>query len=162
MNKNQAKGVLGWREWVALPSLGIDAIKAKVDTGARTSALHAFEVKLFRAQGREMARFGIHPVQKRTDVEIFAEAEVIDERWVTDSGGHKELRPVIRCPVEVAGASWPIEITLTNRDNMGFRMLLGRTAISGRFMVDPHASYLAGETTDPAAAAAVNRDTTGQ
>ncbi|MEJ2360736.1 MAG: ATP-dependent zinc protease [Gammaproteobacteria bacterium] len=134
--------ILGWREWVAMPELGIELIKAKVDTGARTSSLHAFSVEEFSRQDQRYVRFGIHPFQKRIDVEIYCEAIVRDQRQVTDSGGHSELRYVIESTVRLGEMSWPIEITLTNRDSMGFRMLLGRTAIRGLYLVDPGASYL--------------------
>lgn len=111
---------LGWREWVSLPGLGIEHIKAKVDTGARTSALHAYAYETYRERGVLMVRFRIHPVQRRTDIEQVCSAEVVDSRTVSDSGGHREKRLVIVTPVQLAERCWDIEMTLTNRDNMQF------------------------------------------
>ena len=135
--------IIGWREWLALPELQVPAIKAKIDTGARTSALHAFFVAPFTREGRQMVRFGVHPLQKRLDVEIFCEAPVKDFREVSDSGGHREMRYVIETTILIGDLPRQIEMTLTNRDNMKFRMLLGRTAMEG-LQVIPDQSYLTG------------------
>lgn len=136
---------LGWREWVSLPELGIPGIKAKVDTGARTSALHAFELTPFTENGVQRVTFRIHPLRGNDERVLTCTADVIDERIVTDSGGHKEQRLVIETLLSVGPHAWPIEITLTARENMLFRMLLGRTAIRGRAQVDPSRSYLVGK-----------------
>jgi len=136
--------MIGWREWVALPELGIATIKAKVDTGARSSALHAFDIDFFSRQGKRMVRFKVHPCQRDTQQTVAAEAELVDERGVRNSGGRLETRPVIRTTVELMGERWPIELTLTNRDAMGFRMLLGRQALRRRFLVHAGRSFLAG------------------
>jgi hypothetical protein len=137
--------MLGWREWLALPDLGLELIKAKVDTGARTSCLHAFYVEMFRSHGRDFVRFGVHPLQRNLTASVNCEAELLDQRQVSDSGGHRELRFVISTRLVLLDFDDRIELTLTNRDSMRFRMLLGRTAMTaGGFLVDPSSSYLAG------------------
>jgi hypothetical protein len=136
---------IGWREWLALPELGIPAIKAKVDTGARTSALHAFRMETFRNGGAENVRFWIHPLRGREDLQLACEAPVIDRRVVRDSGGHTEERCFIRTIISAGGRDWPAEITLTSREDMLFRMLLGRGALlEAGFQVDPGRSYVLG------------------
>ncbi|GAB3289317.1 ATP-dependent zinc protease family protein [Pseudidiomarina andamanensis] len=135
---------LGWREWGSLPELGIDALKMKVDTGARTSCLHAFKLEPFEQDGENWLRIWLHPEQ-HSDREHVCEAKIHDQREVTDSGGHTELRYVILSTLNLGEFSQPIELTLTNRDTMKFRMLLGRQAMRGHFLVDPDKSYLLGQ-----------------
>ena len=143
VSRTMAKKIrLGWREWLALPDFGIDSIKAKVDTGARTSALHAFYVTPFTRDGKPWVRFGIHPWQRSSSNVVHCEAPVADRRMVTDSGGHSEERFVIETTVLLGDRPIKTEITLTDRENMRFRMLLGRTAIRGACLVDPGRSYL--------------------
>lgn len=140
-----APDILGWREWVALPELGIPAIKAKIDTGARTSALHAFCIESFNLDNNEYVRFWLHPLRNKQDVELVCEAPVVQRRLVKDSGGHSEERYVIESAVRIGDRQWTIELSLTSREDMMFRMLLGRSAItSGRLKIDPAASYLTG------------------
>jgi hypothetical protein len=136
--------LIGWREWVALPDLAIPHIKAKVDTGAKTSALHAFYVKPFERDGISWVKFGVHPLQASAGQVIDCEARVKDVRRVTDSGGHAEMRPVIETRLLVLGEMRVIELTLTDRENMMFRMLLGRSALKRRFVVDSGKSFLLG------------------
>jgi ribosomal protein S6--L-glutamate ligase len=133
--------ILGWEEWVSLPELGLPAIKAKVDTGARTSALHAYFVEPVDVEGVEMVRFGVHPIPRRDDVEIICTARVKDRREVTSSNGERENRFVIETPVRIGEREWPIEITLTNRNAMAYRMLIGRQAITDDILVDPASSF---------------------
>jgi hypothetical protein len=133
---------IGWREWVGLPELGIARIKAKVDTGARTSALHAFSLQPFMENGKQRIRFDLHPIQHDLDSVVTCVADVVDRRLVTDSGGHTEERYVIMTTLAMAGQSWPIEITLTERETMLFRMLLGRKALRKRFIVNPARSFV--------------------
>ncbi len=142
---NADKTVLGWREWLGFPELGIPQIKAKVDTGARTSCLHAFVVEPFERNGESWVRFGIHPQQGNTEEEVFCEAKVMDKRTVRDSGGHEELRYVIETVVTFGQNRHRIEVTLTDRDTMKFRVLLGRTAIRGHYLVDSGRSYVQGK-----------------
>ncbi len=134
--------VLGWEEWLALPELGLPAIKVKVDTGARTSALHAFSVEEIGSTDQPRVRFGVHPIPGRDDVAVYCTADVVDRRDVTSSNGESERRYVIRTLVRMGDRSWPIEITLANRETMAYRMLLGRQAVQGDMVVDPAHSFL--------------------
>jgi len=135
---------IGWREWVGLPGLRVAAIKAKVDTGARTSALHAYNIAPFRRSGALWLRFELHPIQRSEAMKVVCEARAIDERAVRNSGGGVERRYIIRTLLKLGEKSWPIELALANRDQMGFRMLLGRTALEGRALIEPSRSYLLG------------------
>jgi hypothetical protein len=139
------RSVIGWREWVCLPELGVARIKAKVDTGARSSSLHAFDIQYFERDGRQFVRFRLHPLQRNTRLVTVAEAEVIEFRPIKSSTGHVTSRPVVRTQIQLMGSCWPIEVTLASRDEMGFRMLLGREAVRGRFVVDAGGSYFGGK-----------------
>ncbi|MCL4161140.1 UNVERIFIED_CONTAM: hypothetical protein GTU68_019938, partial [Idotea baltica] len=137
--------VIGWREWVKLSDLGVSRIKVKVDTGARSSALHAYDVKEFTKDGEAWVRFKIHPDQRSSKKIVRAEAKILDYRMVKNTGGKATKRPVILTHVTLLDMTWSVELTLANRDEMGFRMLLGREAIRRRLLVDPGGSYYGGK-----------------
>ena len=136
--------LVGWREWLALPDLGVAAIKAKIDTGARTSALHVDRIETFEREGRRWVRFAIEPSSRRHKTPLVCEAPIVDERLVTDSGGDRAVRPFIRTLVAIGSEVWGVEINLTDRRSMLFPMLLGRTAMRGRLRVDPELSFVLG------------------
>jgi len=149
--------LIGWRERAALPELGIKRLKLKIDTGARTSALHAVNIHAFHEANVEWVEFDLgsesnsatktstkapNKKSQRARKPTHCRARVLEHRVVKDSGGHEETRVVIETQIELAGQTWPIELSLTDRASMGYRMLLGRTALAGRFIIDPNDSYL--------------------
>lgn len=138
-NKNQI--IIGFREWISLPELDLVALKAKVDTGAKTSSLHAFDIKLVKRSGKPFVKFKVHPIQKNMDIVVACSAPLVDRRVVTDSGGHRENRYVIHSTIIMGGMKKQIELTLTNRETMKYRMLIGREALK-QFYIDPSQSYL--------------------
>jgi len=142
--RTSKRPLVGWREWVALPDLGIPAIKAKVDTGARTSALHAFDIEPFERRGQAMVRFKVHPFQRDRKKTVTCEAPLLERRQVRSSSGQSADRPVIVTTLELLGERWSVEISLARRDAMGFRMLLGRQALRRLFVIDPGRSYYGG------------------
>ncbi len=141
-SRRKSKTVIGWREWIELPELCATPLKAKIDTGARTSALHAFDLTLRESGGATVASFLLHPVQRSSAGAVRVEWPVQGFRKVRSSNGRVETRPVIVTNARAAGVEWPIEVTLASRDEMGFRMLLGRGALRQRFHVDPGRSFL--------------------
>ena len=143
----QSKIILGSEEWCSLPELGIPSIKARVDSGAKTSALHAKNIAPFIKDGQNWVKFDINPIQNNVKTIIHCESPLVDKRVVKSSSGYREQRYVIQTSLEIGNSKWAIEMTLTNRDSMGFRMLLGREAMSGRVLVDPEQQYLLGQTT---------------
>jgi ribosomal protein S6--L-glutamate ligase len=145
-NLNLNKAVVGWREWANLPELCIPAIKVKIDTGAKTSALHAFDVKVFHKRGKLYVRFNIHPLQNNNSISRHCIAEVAGERVIKSSNGQEESRYVIRSVIQIGGLRQDIYITLTNRDIMSYRMLLGREAMC-LLIVDPAKSFCQGKLT---------------
>ncbi len=142
MSDSKQLSIIGWREWVSLPELGVPNIKVKVDTGARSSAIHAVDIHQFELNGVKRVRFQVAPIQSNDQRLVMIEADLLEERAITDSGGHQQVRPVILTSVCLGDYHWPIELTLTNRDVMGFRMLLGRQAVRDRFLVNPGQSFL--------------------
>jgi hypothetical protein len=140
--EKRERQIIGWREWVALPDLGVTEVKAKVDTGADNSSLHAFNMKRFSDDGVEKVRFEIHPRQRKRKPSIECMAEVVGERRVKNPGGRTEIRPVIRTTLIIAGQELEALVNLTTRDEMTFRMLLGRRTVRRHFVVDPGRSYL--------------------
>jgi ribosomal protein S6--L-glutamate ligase len=134
--------ILGRREWVALPDLGLFAIKAKVDTGARTSALHAEAIETFGPASAPRVRFLIHPLLEKPEVAVWCEAELTGARDVTSSSGERENRFIISTRLSVGAREWPIELGLTNRGGLAHRMLLGRQALRPGMLVDPVRSFL--------------------
>ena len=134
----------GWREWVQLPDIGVPWIKAKLDTGARTSSLHAYKIKLFEKDGADWVRFRVRPWQESTDDETTVELPVHDVRRVKSSTGHVQERYVVRMRITLVDRSVTAEVTLTNRDEMGFRMLVGRQVLRRGFLVDVRSSFLGG------------------
>jgi len=140
---DHSKTIIGWKEWLSLSELGIFFIKAKIDTGARTSALHASSITLKHERGHKIVCFTIKPLPNRPDIIVNCEAPVIDERVVSDSSGNREKRFVIKTHLHIGGREWPIEVTLANREKMSVKMLLGREAMK-YLMVDPTKVYLLG------------------
>lgn len=137
--------IIGCREWAALPEFGVNRINAKVDTGAKTSAIHAFRPKVISSQNGEVVEFYLHPRQRRKTPEILCRSNLVDRRIVRSSNGQEEERLVIRTDIKVGEKIWPIDLTLANRDAMGFRLLLGRDALKKGFIIDPSANYLLGD-----------------
>lgn len=142
--------IAGWREWIALPGLGVPWLKAKLDTGARSSSLHASPIEEFERDGEPWVRFGVQPWQASEADTRLAERRVHDRRSVRSSSGHAEERIVILTDVVLLGRTILVEVTLTNRDEMGFRMLIGREALRQGFVVDSRRSYVGGRAPRPA------------
>ncbi len=138
------KLIIGKEEWCAFPELNLPAVKARIDSGAKTSALHAFNIHTFTEDGKKYVYFDIHPIQDNRKIIQNCRAEVIDRRIVKSSSGEKERRFVIKTPIKIGDELWDIEVTLSNRDSMGYRMLLGRKAMAGRTLIDPEASFCLG------------------
>ncbi len=133
---------MGWREWVSFPEFAVEKVKAKVDTGARTSALHAENIFVFEENGVQKVKFVIRPKQKNRKKKVIITATLLSERLVRSSTGYASYRPVILTNITIGNDTWPVEITLVNRDIMGFRMLLGRNAVKKRYLIDPGRSFL--------------------
>ena len=147
MNQNAERisGLVGWREWISFPDFGAFQVKAKIDTGARTSAIHATKIEAFEQDDMQLVRFCLFPDQDDHDRFIECVAPLIEQRVITNSGGSEEMRFIVAADIALGDHRWTIDLSLTQRDDMGFRMLLGRTAVRKRFLVDPGRSYLQGE-----------------
>jgi ribosomal protein S6--L-glutamate ligase len=144
--KKHPKTMIGWREWCSLPTLGLPAVRAKIDTGARTSALHAYDIQYFKKGTHTMVHFKVHPLHKTTKVVKTCKAPMVGKRVIVSSNGKRELRPVIKTELTIGDNLFTTELTLTSRHEMNFRMLLGRRAMrAGRLTVDPSKSYLLGK-----------------
>lgn len=143
------KAIIGWREWCALPDLALPGVLAKIDTGAKTSSLHAFDIRP-GTRGEDWLAFSVHPVQRRRKPVVHCEARCVDIRAITSSNGKSEERPVIETTLVLGPWTFVSEITLTNRDEMGFRMLIGRQSLNRRFVVDPSLSYCCGDRDESA------------
>ncbi len=141
--------VIGWQEWVRLPRLGVDAIKAKIDTGAATSAIHAWHIEPFEKNGEEWVSFELHPLQKNNRFVVPGQAKIKDMRPIKNSGGMVQNRYIIQTFMHIGLMKWRIELSLTKRDDMGFRMLLGRQALRGRLLVDPENAFLLSSSDHP-------------
>lgn len=139
------KLIIGWQEWIQLPKLHLPAIKCKIDTGAKTAALHADNIEVFSRQGERFVHFTVHPLQKNTKIAVSCSAKVIDERTITSSTGGKEHRYIIKTPITLGHLKWEIELSLSNRDSMTFRMLLGRDALRYLFIIDPQKTLCQGK-----------------
>lgn len=162
---NRPRYLIGWREWITFPDFANARVKAKVDTGARTSAIHAGNITLMRQDGIDVVGFTIYPNQKDGSHAITCWAPLINNRPITNSGGRKEDRFVVRTTIGVGDHRWPIELSLTSRPSMGFRMLLGRSALKSRFLVVPDRSFLDGrqfDATNPTASLSTRRKTKSQ
>lgn len=142
--KKERLPVIGWREWVSLPDLGVAKIKAKIDTGAATSAIHVSHFRMLNSKKKDSMKveFRVHPAQQRSHPAIVTRATLLEHRHVRSSVGHLTERPVIKTTLKIGETSWPIELTLVNRDIMSFRMLIGREALKGRYLVNPGRSHL--------------------
>lgn len=140
--KKKSKTVIGWREWIHLPDMSKRMVKAKIDTGARTSAIHAEDIKIFKRGQKRFVRFKLLPDQKSDRKSHFVEMEMVEKRTVRSSIGHESVRPVVKTVLKLGEYAYPIELTLVNRDIMGFRMLIGREALKERFLIDPQKSFL--------------------
>lgn len=137
--------IIGWREWVGLPDLNVSWIKTKVDTGARSCSLHASNIKEFTKDGIQFVEFRLHPHQRKPELFVQTTAKVFDTRKVKSSSGETTNRPVILTRISLMGQIWAVELTLANREGMGFRMLLGREAFRGKFIVDSDNSFYNGK-----------------